>query len=246
MFQVKTFSGTTKDLDLKDGIITAYWSTFGVVDSDGDAIESKSFNKTIAERGPTGKNRIMKLWQHNATMPLGKPMELYTDNVGLIAVTKISDTSYGLDALKLYADGVLNEHSIGFQTIKSVYDESLKANVLTEIKLWEGSVVTWGANEFTPVISGKSIDKQSLLTHYNAVCKAFYSGDYTDDTFQILEVQKKHLENIFTASLDTVKPSVVDTSNSDQAEKLKDYFKQLKLESEIRKITHGRYHKSTG
>jgi HK97 family phage prohead protease len=244
MFQVKNFKATTKDIDLAQGIITAYWSSFDVVDSDLDYFDLSAFNKSIQERGPKGTNRIMKLWQHNPTMPLGKPMELYTDNVGLVAVTKISETSYGKDALKLYADGVLNEHSVGFQTIKSNYDESRKATRISEAKLWEGSAVTWGANEFTPVISGKSIDKAGLIEQYNVVCKAFYSGDYTDDTFKILEVQKKHFETIFTQSLETKEP-LKDTPIVDQAEKLKQYFKQLQLETEIRRITNGRYYQST-
>jgi len=245
MFQVKNITGSTKDIDLKQGIITAYWSSFDVVDSDVEYFDLSAFSKSIQERGPKGRNRIMKLWQHNPTMPLGKPMELYTDNVGLIAVTKISETTYGMDALKLYQDGVINEHSVGFQTIKSNYDESRKATRISEAKLWEGSAVTWGANEFTPVISGKSMDKNDLIAQYNIVCKAFYSGDYTDDTFNILEVQKKHFETIFSKSLDSQSEPSVDTPNMVQAEQIKDYFSKLNLELHIRRITNGRNYQSS-
>ena len=245
MYDIKSYTGTTKDLDLKQGIITAYWSTFDVIDSDNDSIDSKAFNKTISERGPAGSNRIMKLWQHNPTQPLGKPSELYTDAKGLVAVTKITDTTYGMDALKLYADGVLNEHSIGFQTIKSNYDESMKANRLTELKLWEGSVVTWGSNEYTPVIAGKSADKTQLMSHYQNICKAFYSGTYTDDTFKLLEMQKQYFESIFTKSLDVKEPTIVVTPERNQAELLKDLFTNIKLELHFRNINNGRLNQNS-
>lgn len=237
MYQLKHIQAELKDLDLKQGIITAIWSRPDVVDSDGDYFTRSAWDKSIMERGPKGSNRIMKLWQHNPTMPLGKPMELYTDDAGLVAVTKIVDTTYGQDALKLYRDGVINEHSVGFQTIKSNYDENRKATAITEAKLWEGSAVTWGANEFTPVISGKGIDKIKALDYYNTLCKAFYTGDYTDDTFKILEAQKKHFEQLFSTSLESKEPDVIaPTPEMNQAEAIKNLITQFQLEQTFRSI----------
>jgi HK97 family phage prohead protease len=242
MYQIKSFEGKAQDVDLKQGIITSYWSTFDVIDSDNDIIERTAFNKTISERGPKGSNRIMFLWQHNPTMPLGKPMELYTDSKGLIGVTKIVDTSYGADALKLYESGVINEHSIGFNVIKESYDEQRKANRIQEVKLWEGSAVTWGANEFTPVISGKSelTDRSKAVEYYDTLCKAFYSGTFTDDTFHILEAQKKHIETLLSASLDAKQEPAQSTPTVDvQAEQLKQLFQQFELNETLRRYQNG-------
>lgn len=242
MYQLKSFQAEVKDLDLKQGVITSYWSTFDVIDSDQDIIERNAFNKTIQERGPKGSNRIMFLWQHNPTMPLGKPSELYTDAKGLIGVTEIQKTSYGMDALKLYESGVINEHSIGFNVIKERYDESRKANAIQEVKLWEGSAVTWGANEFTPVISGKSefTDHAKAIEYYNTLCKAIYSGTFTDDTFQILEAQKKHIEAQLTASLEAKSEPAESTPSVDvQAEELKQYFQKFELNETLRRYQHG-------
>lgn len=237
MYQLKSTQAAVKDLDIKQGIITAYLSTFDVIDSDQDYFTRSAWDKSIMERGPKGSNRIMKLWQHNPTMPLGKPMELYTDNVGLISVTKITDTTYGQDAIKLYRDNVINEHSVGFQTIKGNYDEERKANAITEAKLWEGSAVTWGANEFTPVISGKGIDNAKALDYYNTLCKAFYTGDYTDDTFKILEAQKMHFEQIFSTSLEAKEPDVIaPTPEQVQADSIKNLITQFQLEQTFRRL----------
>jgi HK97 family phage prohead protease len=236
MYQFKHTQAEIKDLDLKQGIITSYWSRFDIVDSDEDFFTRSAWDKSISERGPSGSNRIMFLWQHNPTMPLGKPMELYTDESGLIGVTKISDTTYGMDAIKLYRDGVINEHSVGFQTIKGNYDDDRKGYAITEAKLWEGSAVTWGANEFTPVISGKGMDKTKALSYYQTLCKAFYTGDYTDDTFRILEAQKNHFEQIFTKSLETNEPTAQVTPEPNQADAIKNVITQFKLQQQFRSI----------
>ena len=231
MYQVKSFNGAVKDLDIKQGIITAYWSAFDNIDSDGDIMGRDAFNKSISERGPKGANRIMFLYQHNPTLILGKPSELYTDAKGLIGVAKIEQTSYGADVLKLYESGIINEHSIGFQTIKSRYDNDKGANLIQEVRLWEGSAVTWGANELTPVISGKSTEnKGEVVQYYDTLCKAIYSGTFTDDTFQILEVQKRHIEAILSQSLDPIaEPTVVTPSKGVQADEIMNIFKQFEL-----------------
>lgn len=238
MYEIKNFSGAVKDLDLKQGIITAYWSHFDNIDSDGDIMGRDAFNKSIAERGPSGANRIMFLWQHNPTQPLGKPKELYTDATGLVGVTKIEKTSYGEDALKLYESGVINEHSIGFQTLKSRYDNERGANLITEVRLWEGSAVTWGANELTPVISGKSTEnKAEVVTYYNTLCKAIYSGTFTDDTFQILEAQRKHIEALLSQSLEPKQEPLQDTPvEGVQADELKSIFTQFELKQTFTEI----------
>jgi uncharacterized protein len=64
------------------------------------------------------KPEIAYLWQHDTYKPLGKLMVLREDNFGLYFEAKMSDTTWGEDALKLYRDGVITQHSIGYQVIK--------------------------------------------------------------------------------------------------------------------------------
>jgi uncharacterized protein len=186
-------SGIIEDVDDVKGIVTGYFSAFNNIDSDGDVIVSGAYKKTVAENGPNGKNRIMHLLQHNPLMPLAKPMELIEDGKGLRFVSKITETSYGKDVIKLYAEGVFNEHSVGFEIIKS--DNKAGYREIREIKLWEGSTVTWGANPNTPIESMKSWDKPKSEEMLSKFCNILRNGDLTDESLIQLEIGLKQLQN---------------------------------------------------
>lgn len=238
MYETKSISAEVKDVSLKNRTVEGYFSVFNVEDSDGDIIKPGAFAKTVAENGPGGKNRIMHLWQHNPMQPLAKPAEIQEDERGLRFISKISETSWGTDALKLYEDGVIEEHSIGFNTVKSNWSDEHEANIITEVKLWEGSSVTWGANEHARVTDMKGTH-EGLLKRYKTISKAYYSGDYTDETFRIIEAQKNHFETLIKNALDNSKPSS-DTSIEDRAAKLNDIFTNFKRKHEIQSINYGR------
>jgi HK97 family phage prohead protease len=184
--------GIIEDVDDVKGIVTGYFSAFNNIDSDGDVIVSGAYKKTVAENGPMGKNRIMHLLQHNPLMPLAKPMELMEDGKGLRFVSKITETSYGKDVIKLYAEGVFNEHSVGFEIIKS--DNKAGYREIREIKLWEGSTVTWGANPNTPIESMKSWDAPKSQDMIAKMCNLIRKGDLTDESLISLEICLKQLE----------------------------------------------------
>ena len=185
--------GIIEDVDDVKGVVTGYFSAFNNIDSDGDVIVSGAYKKTVAENGPNGKNRIMHLLQHNPLMPLAKPMELMEDGKGLRFVSKITETSYGKDVIKLYAEGVFNEHSVGFEIIKS--DNKAGYREIREIKLWEGSTVTWGANPNTPIESMKSWDKPKSEEMLSKFCNILRNGDLTDESMIQLEIGLKQLQN---------------------------------------------------
>jgi HK97 family phage prohead protease len=185
--------GIIEDVDDVKGIVTGYFSAFNNIDSDGDVIVSGAYKKTVAENGPMGRNRIMHLLQHNPLMPLGKPMELIEDAKGLRFTSKITETSYGKDVIKLYAEGVFNEHSVGFEIIKS--DNKAGYREIREIKLWEGSTVTWGANPNTPIESMKSWDKPKSEEMLAKFCNILRNGDVSDESMIQLEIGLKQLEN---------------------------------------------------
>ena len=185
--------GIIEDVDDVKGIVTGYFSAFNNIDSDGDVIVSGAYKKTVAENGPMGRNRIMHLLQHNPLMPLGKPTELMEDAKGLRFTSKITETSYGKDVIKLYAEGVFNEHSVGFEIIKS--DNKAGYREIREIKLWEGSTVTWGANPNTPIESMKSWDKPKSEEMLAKFCNILRNGDVSDESMIQLEIGLKQLEN---------------------------------------------------
>jgi hypothetical protein len=91
----------------------------------------------------------------------------------------------------MYEDGIITEHSHGFETINSS-PETIEGKEIRRIKeavLWEvTSLDKWGANMNTPVI--KSLEDRNYWTkRIEKLLKALDSGSYTDETFDLLEIQ---------------------------------------------------------
>ena len=114
------------------------------------------------------------------------------DAKGLRFTSKITETSYGKDVIKLYKEGVFNEHSVGFEIVKS--DNKAGYREIKEIKLWEGSTVTWGANPNTPIESIKSWDEiktEDMIVKFATILR---KGDVTDETMIQLEIGLKQIQ----------------------------------------------------
>ena len=162
--------GSVKDIDYKNRVVTGYLSSFGNKDHDQDIIEKGAFTKTINER----KDQIFFLNQHDWKQPLGKFNLLMEDEKGLyFESTPMLDTSYSSDLLKLYEAGIVKEHSIGFQTVKGHYDNDREAYIMKEVKLFEGSAVTLGANSETPFTGFKSMTMEEVQDEIKKITKAF-------------------------------------------------------------------------
>lgn len=192
-----------KDIDETKGIVTGYFSVFGNKDADGDIILPGAFKKSIKENGPESERpRILHLYQHSTDKVLGKPAVLKEDKKGLYFETQISLTTLGKDVLRLYMDKVLTEHSIGYQIVKRERDEVREEQKLIELKLWEGSTVSWGANMEALVSSVKSenmpdkITWEGIVKKLEALNEAVTKGSYSDDTARSLEIQFKQLQQI--------------------------------------------------
>lgn len=188
-----SLGGIIKDVDVKTGTVTGYFSVFGNKDSDGDVIVPGAFKRTLAYQA----KRLKHLNQHNPLMPLSGTrngnLTLKEDSKGLYFESKISETSYGKDVILLYQDGVLDEHSIGYEVADSEQRKDYKE--LRELKLWEGSTVTWGANELAGTESVKSLNKEQTLIKMHSVLKALRNGKYEqEEVFDTLEIYFKQLE----------------------------------------------------
>ena len=187
------------DIEPESRAVKACWSRIGNVDLDNDIIVAEAFTKTIKERGPKGKNMIWSLVDHKADMAhtLGKPKELYIEGDMLVAVTDLIETECGEDAIKLYEAGLINQHSIGFSTLTSDVNQKTGVRTITELKLYEGSAVLWGANPETPTLGFKGEfkeTKENLSIRLENLIKAFRGGTFTDDTFALMEIQIKQIQ----------------------------------------------------
>lgn len=169
--ETKIFPGYVLKADEDTGIVEAYVSVMGIVDEDmpPDMIENGAFTKTIQERGPAGTNKIRVLHQHYWTEVIGKPLvivehgrdqlpaellERYPNATGgLFTRTQfILDVQRAREDFALYKAGAMDEWSIGFDTLDSDMDKddnSVAFRRIKEVRMWEYSPVTWGANQAT-------------------------------------------------------------------------------------------------
>mgnify|MGYP000550546069 FL=1 len=84
--------GELLDADEKAGIVKGYGSYFGNKDSDNDVIVKGAYKKTIEENG----ERVKYLYQHDMFKPIGKMVELYEDDKGLVFVAEVAKTQLGI------------------------------------------------------------------------------------------------------------------------------------------------------
>jgi uncharacterized protein len=137
------------DTNTNNMSISGYASVFNVIDSYGDAIKPGAFAKTIMEN----MSRVKMLYQHSLMMPIGKITSLSEDSKGLYFSSVLSNTTMGRDCYQLAKDGILDEVSIGFNSIKDEYINNIR--VISEVKLWEISLVTFAANEYAKITDVK-------------------------------------------------------------------------------------------
>lgn len=181
-----------KDIDTNNRTVTGILNTYNMVDSDGDILLPGCAAKSIKERGPQSKAiaKIKFCKNHDMCQMPGKFTLLEEREIGgrsvLYFEAKMSNAQLGTDTLAEYVDGVIDNHSIGFnyvwEKVKMIeintpeWDDMLTwvlnpkdlagRNVVflvKEIKLWEGSAVAFGANMATPFLGmAKSRTKESV------------------------------------------------------------------------------------
>lgn len=233
-------------MDDKSRRVKVAWNKVGVMDFDKDIIEATAFDKTIKERGPKGADLIWHLTDHNASLKsaVGKPSEIGVEGSFLYAVTDIPETTWGDDVLEFYRKKHINQHSIGFSTVKrEVFNDNDWPNrytVIKEVKLYEGSAVLWGANPFTPTLSvGKSLTPEEnqaefdkTLEEYSATVKLFKTGHLSDYAFELLEMRigqlNERLKSLY-ATQAVVKTLEPESESSKTLDVLKQFTNNLKV-----------------
>lgn len=155
----KDISLSTKEVDEK-GRVTFAISRYDFKDSDGDIVTRGAFKKTIKEN----KARIKHLKFHDTRLSPGTVKNIYDDGDYLVMESQLNlETEIGRDTYSEYKSGQATEHSIGYSVVRSSFSKENDANMLTEVKLWEGStLLAWGANSQTPVLGIKSLEHDEL------------------------------------------------------------------------------------
>lgn len=184
--------GELKDADEATGMVKGYGSVFGNIDSDGDIINRGAYSKTIKENG----NRVKYLYQHDMDKPLGKMVNLYEDEKGLVFEAQIPKTTLGRDVMELMKAGVITENSVGILPIRKEMVEGNRH--INEVKLYEISAVTLAANDQATMLDVKgNLDKSKVLKRYDSIAKLLRKGQISDDLGYTLEAEILKLKSLF-------------------------------------------------
>jgi HK97 family phage prohead protease len=201
--EVKSLNQGFKDADIKQGIVTGYFSIFGNKDLDGDVVERGAFAKTIKERGPEGKGLIKYLLDHDKYKVVAKINRLIEDEKGLYYEAKIGTHALGQDFLKMVESELINQMSFGFKTIKEEYDNQAKANRLKELMMFEGSAIQFlGANPETSIIGLKSAE--DYIAYLDKLEKFLKTSDATDEALSTITEKLKSLQELIKPDASTL------------------------------------------
>lgn len=171
-----TLDGEEKKVELKltpisiklvneeEGIIEAYVSMFGNVDSYGDIVEKGAFAEAVKrfnqdQRYPKG------VWAHDWSMPIAKTLEMREDDRGLyIKAQFVLTVQKAKEAWDLIKAGVMTDFSFGYTVDEYTYDMKEGIRHLTKLSIFEWSPVLVGANPMATLISAKSAEGESVIT----------------------------------------------------------------------------------
>lgn len=133
--------------------IEGYASVFWAPDHGDDVVAKGAFAESLALKPPP---RVAMLHQHDPDAVIGVWDEVKEDERGLFVRGRISpETPTGRLCAALVRTGALDGLSIGFRTRRARSDPERKLRVLTEIDLWEVSLVTF------PLLPGARLQAQA-------------------------------------------------------------------------------------
>lgn len=136
----------------QDGTFAGYAAVFDVVDNQRDIILQGAFSRTLQ----LAKD-IKLLWQHDTKEPIGVFTQIREDAHGLYVEGRLLlDVQRAREAYALMKEGALSGLSIGYGAKHYDIDPDTGVRVISDVELFEVSVVTFPANEAARVTQVKS------------------------------------------------------------------------------------------
>lgn len=159
----KDFSLRIKGLDSAgQGSFEGLLAVYNNVDLGGDLIEPGAFTRTLN----SGRS-IPLLWQHDTSQPIGTLSLIDGPDNLRVKGQLLLELPVARDAYALLKAGVIKGLSIGYDVIRDAMDGKVRR--LKELRLWEGSIVTFPMNEAAMVTSVKSISDADRAKHLKAI-----------------------------------------------------------------------------
>ena len=235
-YSIKTLGLEVKDIDVQTRRVKVALSAFNNVDSDGDIIRFGAFKKSIEERGAdsSSNRKIAFLRHHDWEHPLGTWQSLEETHDHLIGVAQLGRSDNAKNAFLDYQDGIIREHSIGFNFIADKMNfievDGMQLREATEVFLWEGSAVTFGSNSLTPTLDVSKGNHIEILDTINkqmdSITTALKHGKGTDERLFTLEMQLKVIKEKYNSLItlkqpteevteQIIKPNLVTNTNTD-------------------------------
>lgn len=139
-----------------EGVFSGFLAVYGNVDSYGDRIVPGAFRASLKETASKGR-KFPILWQHDWNEPIGVFEDLREEDGGLYVekgrlLTR--DIPRAAHARALMLANAITGMSIGFETVTERKKDGV--NELVKLKLWEGSIVTFPANDDARIDTVKS------------------------------------------------------------------------------------------
>ena len=126
------------------GAFAGYASLFDVADGFDDVVAPGAFTATLARN--QGGRGVKLLWQHDASEPIGTWDSIVEDDHGLrVRGQLLLDVRRGAEAHALLKSGAIDGLSIGYSAVEAATDPETGLRRLTEVELWEISLVTFQA-----------------------------------------------------------------------------------------------------
>lgn len=121
--------------------VEGYASRWWARDLNDDVVAARAYRASLERTGPGG---VKMLHGHEGRAPVGVWDEVREDATGLFVRGRVLDvTPEGRMAAALVRAGAVDGLSIGFRAVKARRDDSGRLRVLTEVELWEVSLVTF-------------------------------------------------------------------------------------------------------
>jgi HK97 family phage prohead protease len=134
-----------------DGSFEGLLAVYNNVDLGGDVILAGAFTKTLQEHG----SQVPLLWQHKTDEPIGTLTLTDASDALHCKGQLLMDLPTAQKAYLLLKSKIISGLSIGYDTIKDTVDNNVR--YLKELRLWEGSVVTFPMNPEAMVQAIKSL-----------------------------------------------------------------------------------------
>jgi HK97 family phage prohead protease len=149
--QKRDFGFKIKSFDDSEGTFEGDLAVYGNVDLGGDVIQPNAFKRSIANQG----NTVPLLWQHKQDEPIGVLELIDTPSALRVKGKLLMELPMAQKAHVLLKSRIVRGLSVGYDTIKEDFKDGVR--YLEELRLWEGSVVTFPMNE-NAVITGVKQD----------------------------------------------------------------------------------------